>query len=54
MVKQSLMADINSPLDKIQRTWLRRTATLLIFPLILVIGVFFGALEATKLWFKHW
>lgn len=45
--------EFDYPLDKVQRKWLRRTATLLLSPILIIAGALFGAFEMGKQWFDE-
>lgn len=53
VVRRSFFDEFNYPLDKVQRKWLRRSATLLLSPIIIIAGALFGAFDLGKQWFDE-
>jgi len=52
-VRRSFLKEFDYPLDKVQRKWLRRFATLLLSPILIITGALFGAFEMGKEWFNE-
>lgn len=52
-VRRSFLKEFYYPLDKVQRKWLRRIATLLLSPILIITGALFGAFEMGKQWFDE-
>lgn len=53
--RASFLDDLRSPLDKVQRTWLRRTGLILITPLSFVwYALAFGIYYIVQLWRDCW
>lgn len=52
-VMRGFFKEFDYPLDEVQRKWLRRGATLLLSPIIIIVGALFGALELGKQWFDE-
>lgn len=50
-VRRSFLQEFDYPLDKVQRKWLRRSATLLLSPILIIAGALLGAFEMGKKWF---
>jgi hypothetical protein len=53
VVRRSFFDEFNYPLDKVQRKWLRRSATLFLSPLLIMTGAVFGAYDLGKQWFDE-
>lgn len=52
-VRRSFLKEFDYPLDKVQRKWLRKIATLLLSPILIITGALFGAFEMGKQWFDE-
>lgn len=53
--RASFLDDLRSPLDKVQRTWLRRIGLILITPLSFVwYALAFGVYYTVELWRDCW
>lgn len=52
-VRRSFFQEFNYPLDKVERKWLRRSATILLSPILIIAGALFGAFEMGKYWFNE-
>ena len=48
MDKRPFLLDINMPLNRVQRAWVRLPVTLILIPFILIIAIPVGIFEAWK------
>lgn len=50
--KKSFKSDLFSPLDKVERVWLRRTAVIMLIPAVFIIGTLGGGLFLIEQWIE--
>lgn len=53
VVRRSFWAEFKHPLDKVQRTWLRRFAVVGNLIIIIPLGAIIGAFELSEKWIKE-
>lgn len=51
-MRHTLREDLDAPLDKVERSWMRRPAVIVLWPLIVFLAVIHAVVEVTRDWFS--